>query len=99
MSGRPVDFDHVAVRVVKIGREGYAVVDHELDRDVLPCHASVQRSQLGESDDLESLVSERRVGEQSYLVRLLVRTAAQKFDRSERLARVATAGHAERTSL
>jgi hypothetical protein len=31
----PVDFDHVAVRIVEIEGEGRAVVQDELDRDIL----------------------------------------------------------------
>ena len=34
ISGGPIDFDHVAVRVVEIEGEGHAVVDGELDRDM-----------------------------------------------------------------
>ena len=48
ISGGPVDFDHVAVRVVEIEGERNAVVEYELDRDILLHNSRVERSKLGE---------------------------------------------------
>jgi hypothetical protein len=44
----PVDFDHVAVRVIEIEGEGHAVVEYELDRNLLLYNTCVEGSELGE---------------------------------------------------
>jgi hypothetical protein len=48
ISGGPVHFDHIAVRVVEIEGEGLVVVDYKLDRNLLLHDARVERSKLGE---------------------------------------------------
>jgi hypothetical protein len=35
ISGEPVDFDHVSIRVIEIEGEGLAVIEYKLDRDLL----------------------------------------------------------------
>ena len=48
IAGGPVDFDNVAVRIVEVKGEGHAVVDYELDRNLLLYNACVEGSELGE---------------------------------------------------
>jgi hypothetical protein len=48
ISGGPVNFDHVAIRVVEIEGEGLVVIEYKLDRDSLLHDSRVEGSELGE---------------------------------------------------
>ena len=79
------------VEIIEIEGEGHAVVEYELDRDILPRNARVQGSELGKRRDFEGDVSIYRVGDQDYFMRFLLGTAAQESGGSERMVRPAPA--------